>query len=433
MNISVIGTGYVGLVTGTCLADLGNNVLCVDIDSDKVLRMANGEIPIYEPFLEEIFKKNIDSERLSFTTELSHGIEHGKVIFLALPTPEDEDGSADLSHVLNVTEGIARMAKTSKILVGKSTVPVGTASKMDDLIKGITDIKFDIVSNPEFLREGYAVNDFMKPERIIVGSDSKNAIETIRRIYKPFIKNGSPFIVMNQRSAELTKYASNAFLATKITFMNEIANFCERVGADVEKVRIGMGADSRIGKKFLFPGMGFGGSCFPKDVKALHVSSRGVKYDFKILEAVIKVNEDQKKILLPKLLEAFDQDLKNKKLAIWGLSFKPETDDIREASSLALIKELLFYEAEVVAFDPAAARNVRKVLGDQITYAKDIYEAAEDADALMICTEWGIFKSPDFKRLKKLLKCPRIFDGRNIYDPQEMENEGFEYWSVGRG
>ena len=431
MKLTIIGTGYVGLVTGTCLAETGNDVLCVDINDEKVAKMKQGEVPIYEPQLDVLFQKNIQSKRLNFTTSLEEGLHHGTIIFLALPTPEGEDGSADLSYVLDVADKIGKHLNEYKVIVGKSTVPVGTAEKVTQAISAHTTAEFDVVSNPEFLREGYAVNDFLKPERIIIGTSSQRAIKLLRRIYKPYTKMGSRLIVMDEKSAELTKYASNAFLATKITFMNEIANFCERVGADVDKVRMGMGSDSRIGSRFLFPGVGYGGSCFPKDVKALHKSGHEEHYDFQVLDAVMKVNNKQKIALLPKLEAHFDT-LKGLKLALWGLAFKPETDDIREASSINLIEALLDRGASVVAYDPEAIPNMKRKIGDRISYATSMYGALDSADALLIVTEWNTFKIPDFSEMRKRLKNPTIFDGRNIYDLEDMKSEGFYYNSIGR-
>ena len=432
MKISVIGTGYVGLVTGTCLAETGNEVLCIDIDEQKVKQMQNGEVPIYEPHLDVLFDRNIKAGRLSFSTSLEEGINHGEIIFLALPTPEDEDGSADLSYVLGAAKDIGKLLKEYKVIVDKSTVPVGTAEKVTQTISKETKVEFDVVSNPEFLREGFAVDDFLKPERIIVGSSSEKATELMKKLYKPFVRSGNPIIIMDEKSAELTKYAANSFLATKITFMNEIANFCEKVGADVDKVRVGMGTDSRIGKRFLFPGIGYGGSCFPKDVKALHKSGKDIGYNFDILQSVIRVNDLQKKVLIPRIDAYFKGDLNGKTIAIWGLAFKPETDDIREAPALYIIEELLNRGASVKAFDPEAMPNVKRKLGDVIEFSSGMYEALNNADALVICTEWSIFRTPDFRRMKQNLKNPVIFDGRNLYDLQEVKNEGFYYSSIGR-
>ena len=432
MKISVIGTGYVGLVTGTCLSETGNEVVCVDIDAKKVEDMRKGIVPIYEPHLDVIFERNIKAERLKFTTSLEEGIAHGEIVFLALPTPEDEDGSADLSYVINVAEQIGTLINKYTVIVDKSTVPVGTAEKVRKIIANNAKHEFDVVSNPEFLREGFAVDDFLKPERIVVGSSSERAIEVMKKLYKPFVRSGNPIIIMDEKSAELTKYAANAFLATKITFMNEIANYCEKVGADVDKVRIGLGTDSRIGKRFLFPGIGYGGSCFPKDVKALHKAGSELDYDFKILEAVLKVNKEQKRILLPKIEAFFEGDLKNKTIAIWGLAFKPETDDIREAPALDLIDELLDLGAKIQAFDPEAMDNVAKKYGNKIQFVSSMYEVLEDSDALIICTEWSIFRTPDFDKIKENVKHQVIFDGRNLYDLQDIEREGISYFSIGR-
>jgi UDPglucose 6-dehydrogenase len=432
MKISVIGTGYVGLVTGTCLAETGNEVLCVDIDENKVGKMQKGEVPIYEPHLDILFQRNIKANRLNFTTSLKEGLEHGDIIFLALPTPEDGDGSADLKYVLGVSEDIGKLIESYKVIVDKSTVPVGTANKVKEVILKNAKVDFDVVSNPEFLREGFAVDDFLKPERIVIGSSSERATELMMKLYKPFVRSGNPIIVMDEKSAELTKYAANAFLATKITFMNEIANFCEIVGADVDKVRAGMGTDSRIGKRFLFPGIGYGGSCFPKDVKALYKSGKDSNYDFAILNAVIKVNDFQKKILVPRIKAFFNNDLKGKTFAIWGLAFKPETDDIREAPALYIINELLQLGASIKVFDPEAMPNVKKEFGDKIEYTLNKDDATINADALIICTEWSLFRTPNFEKLKSNLKQPIIFDGRNLYDLEEIKNEGFYYSSIGR-
>ncbi|MFP2997933.1 UDP-glucose/GDP-mannose dehydrogenase family protein [Spongiivirga sp. MCCC 1A20706] len=432
MKIAVIGTGYVGLVTGTCLAETGNEVICVDIDENKVKKMQKGEVPIYEPHLDVLFERNIKAGRLKFTTSLKEGLDHGEIVFLALPTPEGEDGSADLKYVLGVADDIGKMITDYKVVVDKSTVPVGTAEKVEAAITKNTNVEFDVVSNPEFLREGFAVDDFLKPERIVVGSSSERAIGLMKKLYKPYVRSGNPIIIMDEKSAELTKYAANSFLATKITFMNEIANFCEKVGADVDMVRRGMGTDSRIGKRFLFPGIGYGGSCFPKDVKALHKSAKDNDYDFKILDAVVNVNQTQKTALFPKMLEHFDGDLKDKNIAIWGLAFKPETDDIREAPSLYMIEELVNAGAKVTAFDPEAMDNVERLLGDKIAFAKSMYEATEGADALLICTEWSIFRTPSFKKLKENLNDPLIFDGRNLYDLEDISKEDFTYYSIGR-
>lgn len=432
MKVSVIGTGYVGLVTGTCLAETGNDVLCIDIDINKVNRMKLGEVPIYEPHLDVLFERNIEAKRLHFSTSLEEGLEHGDIIFLALPTPEDEDGSADLSYVLGCATDIGKLLKKYKVIVDKSTVPVGTAERVKEAIAKQTNIEFDVVSNPEFLREGFAVDDFLKPERIVIGSSSEKATQLMEKLYRPFVRSGNPIIVMDEKSAELTKYAANSFLATKITFMNEIANFCEKVGADVDKVRVGIGTDTRIGKRFLFPGIGYGGSCFPKDVKALYKSGQDAGYDFDILKAVIKVNDTQKTVLIPRIEQYFDNNIKGKDLAIWGLAFKPETDDIREAPALYIIEELLKKGANITVFDPEAMPNFKKKFGNQIKYALSKDEATKDADALIICTEWSIFRTPDFGILKGNLKQPVIFDGRNLFDLEDMKKEGFYYSSIGR-
>ena len=432
MNITVIGTGYVGLVTGTCLADMGNYVTCVDIDKEKVRLMQKGKVPIYEPNLEELFLRNITGDRLHFTTDLKSAIKDSTIIFLALPTPQDGDGAADMSYVENVAHELGKIIDNYKIIVNKSTVPVGTSDKVKEIIATHTNIEFDVVSNPEFLREGYAVKDFMEPQRIIIGSSSAKAKEILSKLYKPFINVKRPIIFMDERSSELTKYASNTFLATKITFMNEVANLCEKIGADVDLVRIGMGSDARIGNRFLFPGIGYGGSCFPKDVNALVKSSDDVSYDFKILKSVLKVNDKQKKSLVPKVLRYFDENISGKKIAVWGLSFKPNTDDVREAPAIHVINELLLKDAKISAYDPEAMANIKKLYGDKITYGKNAYEILQDVDSLLICTEWSEFTSPNFDKMKSLMKKPVIFDGRNIFDLEVMENSGFHYESVGR-
>ena len=432
MNITVVGTGYVGLVTGTCLAETGNDVLCIDIDESKIEIMKSGQVPIYEPHLDLLFQRNVKAGRLNFSSQLQEGLNHGEIIFLALPTPEDEDGSADLKYVIGVAEEIGKRISDYKIIVDKSTVPVGTSEKVRDAISKHTNIDFDVVSNPEFLREGFAVDDFLKPERIIIGSSSDKATEQMKRLYKPYVRSGNPIIVMDEKSAELTKYAANAFLATKITFMNEIANFCEKVGADVDKVRIGIGTDSRIGKRFLFPGIGYGGSCFPKDVKALYKSGKDSNYDFKILDAVLDVNAKQKLVLIPKIRDHFKNDLKGKNIAVWGLAFKPETDDIREAPSLEIINTLLEYNCNISVYDPEAMPNVERKLGDKIEFSKSMYDTLDKADALIICTEWSIFRTPDFNKVKELMRSHTIFDGRNLYDVDDLKKEGFKYISIGR-
>ncbi|ODS89141.1 MAG: UDP-glucose 6-dehydrogenase [Chryseobacterium sp. SCN 40-13] len=432
MNITIVGTGYVGLVTGTTLAELGNSVYCVDVDTSKIAKMKNGIVPIYEPGLEEMFLRNIQADRLHFTTELAEAIPKSEVIFLALPTPPGEDGSADLSYVLGVAEQIGSLMTDYKVIVNKSTVPVGTADKVREVILSNTNLPFDVVSNPEFLREGFAVEDAMNPARVVVGSTSERAKEIMSKIYQPFTNTGIPIIFMDEKSSELTKYAANSFLAVKITFMNEIANYCEKVGADVDQVRLGMGSDDRIGHRFLFPGIGYGGSCFPKDVKALIKSGKNENYDFKILEATEKVNQKQKVILAEEIDDYFDGQLQDLKIAVWGLAFKASTDDIREASSLDNIRIFLEKGAKVTAYDTVAEENVRKILGDQIEYAKDMYTALEGADCLLIATEWPEFKNPNFKLMAEKLKNKVIFDGRNMFPLELAEQNGFYYKSIGR-
>ncbi|WP_295809047.1 UDP-glucose/GDP-mannose dehydrogenase family protein [uncultured Apibacter sp.] len=431
MNITIVGTGYVGLVSGTCLADLGHSVHCVDINEEKVTMMKNGQVPIYEPQLEEVFLRNIKGGRLFFTTNLSEAMKVSNVIFLALPTPPGEDGSADLSYVLDVAGKIGNLMTDYTLIVNKSTVPVGTSEKVKNLIKSKTQKPFDVVSNPEFLREGYAVEDFMNPERVIVGASSQKAFEIMDKIYLPLTNAGAKLIKMDEKSSELTKYASNSFLATKITFMNEVANYCEKVGADVDRVRLGMGSDERIGNRFLFPGVGYGGSCFPKDVKALIKSGKEVGYTFEILESVEEVNQRQKTILVPEV-EKYLGSLKNKQIAIWGLAFKENTDDIREASSLEIIEMLLDKGAKVRAYDSIASKNVKKILGDKIEYAENMYECVEGSDALIIVTEWGEFRNPHFDILEKKMINKAIFDGRNLYNLDELQAQGFYYKSIGR-
>ena len=431
-KIAVIGTGYVGLVTGTCFAETGNHVTCVDNNVVKVEKMRNGEIPIYEPHLDVLFERNIKANRLVFTTDLQAGIKDAEIIFLALPTPPGEDGSADLSYILGVADELGKIITDYKVIVDKSTVPVGTAEKVHAALAKNATVDFDVVSNPEFLREGFAVDDFMKPDRVVIGTSSERAKKILEQLYKPFVRQGNPVIFMDEKSAELTKYAANAFLATKITFMNEIANFCELVGADVDKVRIGIGSDDRIGKRFLFPGIGYGGSCFPKDVQALVKSGNEHNFSFEILKSVMAVNEEQKTVIIPKIKNFFRGDLQGKKIALWGLAFKPDTDDIREAPALYIIEELIKAGATVSAFDPEAMPNVKGVIGDKISYASNEYEALENADALVVCTEWGIFRNPDFDKIAVLLKDKVIFDGRNLFDLSEMNERGFYYSSIGR-
>lgn len=446
MKIAVVGTGYVGLVTGTCFAETGNNVTCIDIDENKVKKLAAGQITIYEPGLEKIFLRNIKEERLNFTTSLAKGIEEAEVIFLALPTPPGEGGSADLKYVLGVAKDLGNIIKPGqyKVIVDKSTVPVGTAELVETAILESSkktlpdgqDLKsvgaFDVVSNPEFLREGVAVDDFMKPDRVVIGSSSERAKKVMNDLYAPFVRQGNPVIHMDLRSAELTKYAANSFLATKISFMNEIAQLCERLGADVDMVRRGIGSDDRIGKRFLFPGIGYGGSCFPKDVQALVKSSEEVNYDFKILNAVMDVNEKQKLHLIPKIKAYFKGDLKGKKFALWGLAFKPNTDDIREAPALYIIDALLQEGASIEAYDPEAMNNVKQLLGDKIVFAENQYECLKGADALVIATEWNEFRTPDFLKIVSNLKNKVIFDGRNLFDTNAIKELGFYYESIGR-
>lgn len=432
MNITIVGTGYVGLVTGTTLAELGNSVYCVDIDEKKVEGMKNGVVPIYEPNLEEMFLRNIQSERLFFTTDLKEALDKSEVIYLALPTPPGEDGSADLSYVLKVANDIGEMMTEYKVIVNKSTVPVGTADKVRNVIASKTKIPFDVVSNPEFLREGFAVEDSMNPARVVVGSSSETAKDIMAKIYQPFTNTGVPIIFMDEKSSELTKYASNSFLAVKITFMNEIANYCEKVGADVDKVRLGMGSDDRIGHRFLFPGIGYGGSCFPKDVKALIKSGKDDNFDFQILQATENVNIAQKVILVSEIEKYFGGNLEGKKIAVWGLAFKANTDDIREASSLDNIALLTAKGAKITAYDLIAEENVKKLLGDKIQYANTMYDALEDADALFIATEWPEFKNPNFELMAKKMKNKAIFDGRNMFPLEIPEQNGFFYKSIGR-
>lgn len=432
MKIAVVGTGYVGLVTGTCFAETGNDVICVDIDKSKVDKLSNGQITIYEPGLEKLFLRNLREERLSFTTSLEDGAKDATIIFLALPTPQGEDGSADLQYVLKVADDLGKLLNGYKIIVDKSTVPVGTAEKVRSAIAKNYKGEFDVVSNPEFLREGVAVDDFMKPDRVVIGTDSQQARKLLNDLYSPFVRQGNPIIFMDERSAELTKYAANSFLATKISFMNEIAQLCERMGADVDMVRRGIGGDERIGRRFLFPGIGYGGSCFPKDVKALSRSARENGYEFRILEAVMNVNEQQKLHLVPKIRKYFNNDLKGKKFALWGLAFKPNTDDIREAPAFYMIDELLKEGANISAFDPEAMNNARQALGDKITFAENQYECLEDADALVISTEWNEFRTPNFLKIVTAMKNKVIFDGRNLFETNAIRELGFYYESIGR-
>ena len=432
MKIAVIGTGYVGLVTGTCLAETGNTVICVDINETKVEKMINGEVPIYEPGLDVLFHRNIAQGRLSFTTDLAFAVKEAQIIFMALPTPPGGDGAADLSYILGAAKDISQLVTEYKVIVNKSTVPVGTADKVQAVFAANTDVEIDVVSNPEFLREGVAVDDFMKPDRVVIGTRSEKALKLMAELYAPYVRQGNPIFFMDERSSELTKYAANSFLATKITFMNEIANLCEIVGADVDSVRKGIGSDDRIGKRFLFPGIGYGGSCFPKDVQALAIAADAHNYDFQILKAVMNVNEKQKTVLVDKLFKYYKGDIKGKHFALWGLAFKPETDDIREAPALYIIDELIKNGATVSAFDPEAMENVKAILGDKINFAENQYEALQNADALLIATEWSVFRNPDFEKMDSILTNKVIFDGRNLFDLQKMIDLGYYYNSVGR-
>jgi UDPglucose 6-dehydrogenase len=432
MKIAVVGTGYVGLVSGTCFAETGNEVICVDIDKSKIDKLKNGQITIYEPGLEKLFLRNLKEDRLHFTTDLAAGIKDAAIIFLALPTPPGEDGSADLKYVLGCANDIGKLLTDYKVIVDKSTVPVGTAKKVYDAIAVNYKGEFDVVSNPEFLREGVAVEDFMKPDRVVIGTSSERAKKVMGDLYAPYVRQGNPVIFMEEKSAELTKYAANSFLAAKISFMNEIAQLCELVGADVDMVRRGIGSDERIGRRFLFPGIGYGGSCFPKDVQALVRSSTEVNYDFKILHAVMDVNERQKLHLIPKIKKFFKGDLKGKHFALWGLAFKPNTDDIREAPALYMIDALTEAGATITAFDPEAMTNVKNMIGDKVTYAESQYEALKGADALVIATEWNEFRTPDFLKIVSILKSKVIFDGRNLFETAAIKELGFYYESVGR-
>lgn len=432
MKISIIGTGYVGLVQGACFADSGNNVLCMDVDEKKINNLKKGNIPIYEPGLKELVKKNIQEGRLEFTLSLKTAVEQSDVIFLCLPTPQSENGAADLSHVLEVAERIAELLNGRKIIVSKSTVPVGTADTLKQVFRAKKKYTVDVVSNPEFLKEGTAIQDSLKPDRIIIGSHSKRAIEVLKELYEPFVRTGNPVLVMDERSAEMTKYAANAFLATRISFMNELANLCEDVQADIDWVRKGIGSDPRIGRQFLFPGVGYGGSCFPKDVKALIQTAKERNREFKILRAVDAVNEQQKQILVKKLNKHFKNRIKGKTVALWGLSFKPQTDDIREAPSLVMIRTLLEAGVQVRVHDPIANAAVKKVFDGKIAFFENSYDAVKGADALCVITEWNEFRTPDFAKMKNLMKQAVVFDGRNIYDPKEMKEMGFVYYGIGR-
>ena len=440
MEIAIIGSGYVGLVTGTCFAEMGNDVTCVDIDENKIDGLRNGRLPIYEPGLEVYFERSLREGRLHFTTLLEEAVAAANVIFLALPTPSDEDGSADLSYVLKAAADIGDILARNHpdrytVIVDKSTVPVGTAERVAGVLAaaGLEEGRqFDVVSNPEFLREGVAVDDFMKPERVVIGTGSDKAAALMTALYEPFVRQGNPILTMDVRSAEMTKYAANAFLATKISFMNEIANLSERLGANVDKVRIGIGLDSRIGKQFLYPGIGFGGSCFPKDVKALVHTADETDYDFQILRAVLDVNDRQRQVLADRIIAHFGGDLSGRSLAVWGLAFKANTDDVREAPSHVIIRSLVEAGARITAYDPEAIETTRAVIGDTIDYVTDAYRALDGAEALVVCTEWNEFRRPDFQRMRQRLAQPLVFDGRNLYDPRRMEEHGFEYYSIGR-
>lgn len=433
MQIAIIGTGYVGLVTGTCFAETGNNVTCIDIDEKKIEQLRQGKSPIYEPGLDVLLERNIKEKRIQFTTSLSEGISNARVVFLALPTPPGKDGSADLQFVLDVAGSLSKLITKYTVIVNKSTVPVGTAEKVHNvLIQHLDPSLFDVVSNPEFLREGVAVEDFLKPDRVVIGSSSEKARKVMDELYQPYVRQGNPIYFMDERSAEMTKYAANSYLAMRISFMNEMANLCEKTGANVDWVRIGMGSDSRIGKRFLFPGIGYGGSCFPKDVKALAYTALEMEYDFQLVNVVMKVNDRQKLVLGRKVKNYFGSDLSGYTFAIWGLAFKPETDDIRDAPSLELIKELTAAGAKLRVFDPEAMNNVKQLMGDKIYYAVDQYDALVGASAVIVVTEWSEFRNPDFDRIAELLKHPAIFDGRNVYSLEKMQDLGFYYESIGR-
>lgn len=432
MKICVIGTGYVGLVAGTCLAEMGNNVICVDNDIEKLEKLEQGIVPIYEPGLDELIKANVNEKRLSFSSDLKTSVEESLVCFIAVGTPQSEDGSADLQYVETVAESIGKAINGYKVIVDKSTVPVGTAEKVTAIIKKHTDYEFDVVSNPEFLKQGAAVDDFLKPDRVVIGSNSQRATEIMQELYSPFLRTGNPVIIMDVKSAEMTKYAANSFLAVKISYANEIANICEKVGANAEMVRIGMCADKRIGSQFLFPGLGYGGSCFPKDVKALLKTAKDNNCGHKLLQSADEVNNEQRQIFINKILKKFGNDLSGKTFAVWGLAFKPKTNDMRMAPAITIINALLERGAKVQAYDPKAFDFARGLWGDKITYAKNAYAALENADCLLLLTEWNEFRRPDFDKIKTLLKSPVIFDGRNQYDPERMVSRGFEYYCIGR-
>lgn len=433
MKIAVVGTGYVGLVTGTCFAETGNHVVCVDVDQTKLEALRQGKTPIYEPGLDILLARNIKEERISFTDDLNAAIRDAAVIFLALPTPSGEDGSADLKYVLKVADDLSKLITSYKVVVNKSTVPVGTAEKVADVLgKNLSTDLFDVVSNPEFLREGVAVEDFLKPERVVVGGSAERALKIMKDLYQPFVRQGNPIYFMDARSAEMTKYAANSFLAMKISFMNEIANLCEKTGANVDWVRMGIGSDQRIGKRFLFPGIGYGGSCFPKDVLALNLTAKTNDYDFKLLQSVLEVNKLQKNVIVEKIQNFYKNQLSGKHFAIWGLAFKPETDDIRDAPSLEIIENLLKSGASITVYDPVAMENIQKIFGDTLVYASNQYEALQNADALLVLTEWSEFRNPDFDKMKELLKSQVIFDGRNVFALEKMSETGFHYESIGR-
>ncbi len=432
MKICVVGTGYVGLVAGTCLAEMGNDVICVDKNEEKINDLIKGKIPIYEPGLDELMQINVREGRLTFTTNLAQAVDESVICFIAVGTPQGDDGACDLSHVFGVAEEIAKSMKEYKVIVNKSTVPVGTAEKVANIVKSITSYDFDVVSNPEFLKQGAAVEDFLKPDRVIIGSDSQKATEIMQELYSPFLRTGNPVIIMDVKSAEMSKYAANSFLATKISYINELANICEQVGADIEHVRIGMSSDRRIGSQFLFPGLGYGGSCFPKDVKALIKVAQDSGIPSKILEAADEINQHQRKIFLDKIFEYFNGDVKGKTFALWGLAFKPRTNDMREAPAITIIQKLVNAGANIQAYDPKAIEEAKVIFGDSIKYTQTNYEALSGADALILVTEWNEFRRPDFEKIKKLLKTPVIFDGRNQYEPKRMQERGFEYVCVGK-
>jgi len=432
MKLTVVGTGYVGLVAGTCLAEMGNNVICVDNNPDKIEQLRKGIVPIYEPGLDELIRSNVSENRLTFTTDLDYAVKNSTICFIAVGTPQGEDGSCDLTYVLEVAKSIAKSMNGYKVIVNKSTVPVGTADKVKAIISSITQYEFDVVSNPEFLKQGAAVDDFLKPDRVIIGSENPKATELMQEVYSPFLRTGNPIIIMDVKSAEMSKYAANSFLATKISFINEIANICETVGADVEQVRIGMSTDKRIGSQFLFPGLGYGGSCFPKDVKALIKIAEDSGINPQILSSADRVNQKQRILFVEKVLKYFNNDIKGRTFAVWGLAFKPRTDDLREAPSITIINRLLELGANIKAFDPKAIDATKKILGDKITYAKNSYDTLEDADALILVTEWNEFRRPDFDKIKSMLKNPVIFDGRNQYEAKRMKERGFDYFNIGK-